>query len=339
MLRDENGRVEGGIEKAGIVTIHGNLSHRHAAIRRAVTPLPGSRPHDHFKSLNIPGDCDGLTLLAALGHMVGNVSAAEWQMEFARGRVVSREQKPVAATQIVRAGQRYRHLFPNVTEPEVNGAVEILHEDEALIVVNKPAPLPMHAGGRFHYNTLQYILNAAYHPQEPHPAHRLDANTTGLVLVARTRSFAGRLQSQFAQGQVEKTYLVRVPGRMPADDFHCDAPISNGSGEGCSRTIDLRNGLAARTEFRVLRRFADGTNLLEARPLTGRTNQIRVHLWHLGFPVCGDAIYLPGRKLGHTQTLAVGDPPLCLHAARVRFFHPLSLEPVEFNAPLPAWTK
>ena len=77
-----------------------------------------------------------------------------------------------------------------MTEPAVNGAVEILHEDEALIVVNKPAPLPMHAGGRFHLNTLQHILNAAYHPQTPHPAHRLDANTTGLVLVARTRAFA-----------------------------------------------------------------------------------------------------------------------------------------------------
>jgi RluA family pseudouridine synthase len=331
--------VDGGIETAEDVTVHGDLSRRHAAIRRAVTPLPGSRPRDHFKSLNIPGDCDGLTLLAALGRMVGNVSVAGWQAEFARGRVVSREQKPVAAAQIVRAGQHYRHLFPDVTEPEVNGAVEILHEDETLVVVNKPAPLPMHAGGRFYRNTLQHILNAAYHPQEPHPAHRLDANTTGLVLVARTRPFSRRLQSQFAQGRVEKTYLVRVPGRLPADEFHCDAPISTGSGKGCSRTIDLKNGLAARTEFRVVRRLADGTNLLEARPLTGRTNQIRVHLWHLGFPVCGDALYLPGQNLGRTQTLAVGDPPLCLHAARVRFVHPSTQEPVEFNAPLPAWAK
>jgi len=315
------------------------LARRHEAIRRAVTPLPGSQPRNHFKPLNIPGDCDGLTLLAALGRMVGNMPVAEWQAEFARGRVVDLAQEPVAATQIVRAGQRYQHLFPNVTEPEVNGAVEILHEDEALIVVNKPAPLPMHAGGRFYLNTLQYILNAAYHPQTPHPAHRLDANTTGLVLVARTRQFASQLQSQFAQGRVEKTYLVRVQGQLPADEFHCDAPISANAGEQCSRTVDLENGLAARTEFRALQRFADGTNLLEARPLTGRTNQIRVHLWHLGLPVCGDAIYLAGHQLGRTQTLAVGDPPLCLHAARVKFLHPLSLEPIEFTAPLPAWAK
>jgi len=315
------------------------LARRHAAICRAVTPLPGSQPRDHFKPLDIPGECDGLNLLAALQRIVGNVSAAGWLAEIAGGRVVNLSGVPVAATQMVRAGQRYRHLFPGVTEPEVNGAVEILHEDEVLIVVNKPAPLPMHAGGRFYQNTLQYILNQAYHPQVPRPAHRLDANTTGLVLVARARLYAGRLQAQFAQGRVEKTYLVRVPGPLPANDFYCDAPISAGAGAGCSRIIDLEKGLAARTEFRVLRRFADGTNLLEARPLTGRTNQIRVHLWHLGFPVCGDGIYLPGRKLGRTQTLAPGDPPLCLHAAEVRFLHPMSLEPIEFTAPVPVWAK
>jgi len=253
--------------------------------------------------------------------------------------VVTWELKPATATQIVRAGQRYRHLFPQITEPEVNSDVEILHEDEALIVVNKPAPLPMHAGGRFHLNTLQHILNAAYHPQTPYPAHRLDANTTGLVLAARTRSLAADLQSQFAQGRVEKTYLVRVPGAPREDHFHCTAAISADAGEGCSRSVDLENGLSARTEFRVRGRFADGTTLLEARPLTGRTNQIRVHLWHLGFPVCGDPLYLPSRKLGRTQTLAAGAPPLCLHAAQARFLHPLSRESVEFNAPLPAWAK
>ena len=315
------------------------MAGRHAAIRCAVTPLPGSQPRDHFKPLNIPGDCDGLTFLAALGRMVGNVPAAEWQVEFARGRVVNRSQEPILATQIVRAGQRYQHLFPKVTEPEVNGAIEILYEDEALIVVNKPAPLPMHAGGRFYRNTLQHILNTAYHPQQPRPAHRLDANTTGLVLVGRTRLVAGKLQKQFAQGQVEKAYLVRVQGQLLKDDFHCAAPISAGAAEQCSRTVDQHNGLAARTEFRVLRRFADGTTLLEARPLTGRTNQIRVHLWHLGFPASGDPMYLPGKQLGRTQTLAIGDPPLCLQAARVRFFHPCNLDPVEFNAPRPAWAQ
>ena len=77
---------------------------------------------------------------------------------------------------------------------------------------------------------------------------------------------------------------------------------------------------------------------MEARPLTGRTNQIRVHLWHLGLPVCGDPVYLPGNTLGDTQTLSLSDPPLCLHAWRIAFLHPLTQEPVEFTAPPPSWT-
>jgi RluA family pseudouridine synthase len=316
-----------------------DMAARHAAIRQAVTPLPGSQPRDHFKALNIPGHCDGLTLLAALERIVPSLPRAGWQKEFALGRIVGMDHTPLISTQIVRAGQCYVHLFPNVIEPDVNGNVEILHEDEAVIVINKPAPLPMHAGGRFFLNTLQHILNVAYHPETPHPAHRLDANTTGLVLVAHTPAFAAHLQSQFAQGRVEKKYLARIAGEVPGEDFCCDAPISADAGERCSRTVDLENGQPARTEFRVLRRFADGASLLEARPLTGRTNQIRVHLWHLGFPVCGDPTYLPGGKLGRMQTLALADPPLCLHASCVKFLHPLSRQPVLFDAPIPIWAR
>jgi UPF0176 protein len=315
-----------------------NIVRRQQAIHQAVTPLPGSRPYNNYRPFNVPESCDGRTLLEALCRVVKNVSAEQWETECARGLLLNSKNEAVAATHVVRAGERYRHFFPNTTEPDVNGAVEILHEDEALIVLNKPAPLPMHAGGRFYRNTLQYLLNRVYHPQKPHPAHRLDANTTGVVLVTRTRHFAGKLQPQFAAGQVKKLYLVRVQGHPPEDVFQCDAPISAEAGELGSRIVDEKAGLVARTEFRVRRRCADGTTLLEVRPLTGRTNQIRIHLWHLGFPVCGDAVYLAGKKIGDTQTLAVSDPPLCLHAWRIKFIHPLTQRPVEFVAPPPAWS-
>ncbi|HEY5298282.1 MAG TPA: sulfurtransferase [Verrucomicrobiae bacterium] len=314
-----------------------NLAQRHEAILRAITPLPGSQPRDNFKPVNVPEDCDGKTLLHTLCRIVSHVPTSYWEAECARGLLVNLKREAIAATQIVRAGERYLHRFPNVTEPDVNGRVEILHEDEALIVLNKPAPLPMHAGGRFYRNTLQHILNEVYHPQKPRPAHRLDANTTGVVLVTHTRHFAGKLQPQFARGEVEKNYLVRVQGEPPENVFSCNAPISDRAGEIGSRTVDFENGLEARTEFRVRQKNSDGTTLLEARPLTGRTNQIRIHLWHLGFPVCGDLAYLAGKKLGDTQTLGIGDPPLCLHAWKIKFTHPLMGRRVEFAAPLPAW--
>ena len=227
-----------------ILNMAAEIAERHEAIRRVTTPLPGSQPRENYKPINVPQDCDGATMLAALGCMVKQLPQAYWEEECARGLVVNLEREPMASTQIVRAGERYRHLFPNVTEPDVNGRIEILHEDEALIVVNKPAPLPMHAGGRFYRNTLHHILGVAYHPQKLYAAHRLDANTTGIVLITRSSHFAGRLQPQFARGKVEKLYLVRVQGQPTEDVFSCDAPISARSGELCSRTVDESNALA-----------------------------------------------------------------------------------------------
>ncbi|MDB6027517.1 MAG: rluA [Verrucomicrobiales bacterium] len=314
-----------------------NIARRHEAIRPLITPLPGSQPYDNFKPVSIPPDCDGGTLVQALCRIVKHVPAEEWEAECARGLLLNNDREIVTGSQIVRTGEYYLHKFPNIVEPDVNGNVEILHEDEALIVLNKPAPLPMHAGGRFHRNTLQYILDRIYHPQKPRPAHRLDANTTGVLLITRTRYFASKLQPQFATGNIQKVYLVRVQGQPVEDTFSCDAPISVESGELGSRKVDVEEGLPARTEFRVVRRDADGTALLEARPLTGRTNQIRVHLWHLGFPICGDAAYLSGGKMGGTQTLHPTDPQLCLHAWRISFNHPLTKKRVEFCAPPPAW--
>jgi len=314
-----------------------NIAQRHDAIARAISPLPGSVPYDNYKPVNVPSDCDRKTLLEVLCRICSHISADHWETECARGLVLDMDERPVAADKIVRAGERYRHKFPNITEPDVNGRVEILHEDEALIVINKPAPLPMHSNGRFYRNTLQYILNTVYHPQKPHPAHRLDANTTGVVLITRTRHFAGKLQPQFERGEVKKLYLVRVQGRPAAETFFCDAPIAGESGLLGSRAVDTENGLAARTEFRVLKPLADGSTLLEARPLTGRTNQIRLHCAHLGFPVVGDPVYRTGGKLGDIQTLGVDDPPLCLHAWKISFMHPQTKMSKSFTAPPPSW--
>jgi RluA family pseudouridine synthase len=313
------------------------LAQRHAAIRRATQPLPGSQPYDNHRPVTVSQPWDGFTLLDFLGTVFDHVPLSEWQALCEQGRLLNAAYQPVTAQQRVQAGERYLHLLPGISEPEVNPHIQLLYEDEAIIVLDKPAPLPLHPSGRFNRNTLQQILKTVYHPQKPRPVHRLDANTTGVMVWARTHHFAGQLQPQFAQGTVEKVYLARVHGHPPQEQFISEAPISSEPGALGTRTIDEK-GLPARTEFWVRQRDPDGTTLLEARPLTGRTNQIRVHLWQLGWPICGDQVYLPDQKLGTTQTLAPQDPPLCLHAWRLTFTHPLSRERFIFKAPPPAWS-
>lgn len=314
-----------------------SLAQRQAQLRELTTPLPGSVPRDNFRPLSVSRRWDGLTLLAALGHAMTHLTPEYWVSEFANGNMFDSAHRPVDAARIVRAGERYLHRAPQQVEPAVNFDLQFLYEDEVLLVLNKPAPLPMHAGGRFNRNTLQYVLEEIYRPQKPRPAHRLDANTTGVLVIARTRHFAGQLQPLFAAGAVRKRYLVRVTGHPPDDGFACDAPVGTEAGERGTRAVDVENGSPACTEFEVLERNSDGSSLLLARPLTGRTNQIRIHCAHLGYPVCGDQAYRGGDSAVLAQTASPGDPPLCLHAWEIAFRHPVTGQDLRFSAPAPDW--
>ncbi len=313
------------------------LAEHQAELERVTSPLPGSEPYVNRRPLDVAARFDQMTLLDFLCGILPHVPREEWLATCDAGRMIDPFGKAAPADRTVRAGERYWHVLPGTREPEVATDVRLLYEDNAILVMHKPAPLPLHPSGRFNRNTLQYFLHLVYRPARPRPAHRLDANTSGLVVFARTRHFAGLVQSQFARGEVEKFYLARVQGHPVVDEFVCDLPISNVAGDVGSRTVDEEEGLEARTEFRVLNRFADGTSLLEVRPLTGRTNQIRVHLWQLDLPICGEQTYLPGRQLGTTQTHAVGDPPLCLQAQRLAFVHPLTKERMVFETTQPPW--
>ncbi len=308
-----------------------------AAISKATNPLPGSVPFENRRPVNVPAAYDGYELLDALTAIFPQISREEWEARCDAGRFVNYGGTVRGKTHVVRGGERVVQIFPPDVEPPVSADIRVLHEDEAILLVHKPAPLPMHASGRFHRNTLQYILNEAYAPKYPRPVHRLDSNTTGLVLFARTRHFSRVLQRQFIEGTVDKRYLVRAQGHPGQDVFFSESAISSEPDVMGTRTIDEENGLASRTDFTVIQRCADGTSLLEAKLGTGRTNQIRLHLWELGMPVVGDPAYLPDRKIGDTQTLTPDDAPLQLHAWKLTFRHPLSGEVMAFETERPQW--
>ena len=180
-----------------------NLAARHAALRRLTTPLPGREAYDIRRPVKIPAACDGLPLLDALARIFPHVACAEWQAMCESGRFLHELGWPASADATVRAGERYVRLLPGTAEPEVNADIRILHEDEAVIVVHKPAPLPMHPGGGFQRHTLRHFISALYAPESPRPLHHLAAETSGVVVFARTRHFAALLQPQFARGAAE----------------------------------------------------------------------------------------------------------------------------------------
>ncbi|MFM7059502.1 MAG: RluA family pseudouridine synthase [Planctomycetota bacterium] len=245
------------------------------------------------------------------------------------------EPLPLNPLRTVREGERFDQLETHHVEPAVNAAIELLFEDDELIVLNKPAPLPVHPCGRFNRNTLRHILNIAWFPERPHIVHRLDAATSGVLLLCRRKRTARLISGQFERREVRKTYLARVIGHPTDDVFSCHLPIARDvSAEGLH--LPDADGLEASTEFQTLARFPDGTSLLRAFPLTGRTQQIRVHLWSLGLPVVGDPAWLPEHRTAPNATPEISAAPLHLHAESLQLLGPAGT-PLAFTAPAPPW--
>jgi RluA family pseudouridine synthase len=267
-----------------------------------------------------------------------HIPKENWKQEIEQGLFETEGGRKLTSEEKVKAGERLFHVLPKAAEPAVSPEIKIIHEDEAIIGVYKPAPLPVIASGRFQRNTLQFLLNEVYKPQFPRPVHRLDANTSGINIFAKTKTFAAFLHKQFEEKTVQKKYLVKVHGFPLETEFVCIEPIASEPTDVGARILDPQ-GLEAETHFRVLKRFDENSALLEARPITGRTNQIRVHLWALGFPVWGDPLYLKKKKLGKIQTLGVNDPPMCLHAWEITLCHPLTKKSFRLQTEMPQWAK
>ena len=156
------------------------------------------------------------------------------------------------------------------------------------------------------------------------------------MVLSRTQRVARQLQPQFEARRVKKRYLALIAGEPPRDEFVCREPISRRAGEGGSRRV-CQDGLPAETHFQVLDRHGDGHCLVEAQPLTGRTHQIRIHLWHMGCPIVGDPLYLPNGQLQSADDPAADSsapPPraMCLHAWKLDLTHPLTGQPLRLRA-------
>ena len=285
------------------------------------------------------------------------------------------------ASEPLKAGYRLRDQERVWIEPEPPPPLraypeaiplEILFEDDDVVAINKPAGMVVHLGAGVRSGTL---VNALLHhlrslsqvggALRPGIVHRLDRNTSGVLLVAKNDFAHRELAAQFAGRTVEKHYLALVHGTVAAEQGEIAAPISRDRLRRTRMTTRRREGRAARSRYRVLRRFPDFT-LLEVQIHTGRTHQVRVHLSSLGHPVVGDTLYgAPGKlpadlfkassgasvaqglaakqeRSGQRKRAEPGTseqfptlPRNFLHAARIRFRHPRTGQWIEVRAPLP----
>lgn len=254
--------------------------------------------------------------------------------------------RSLSAAHRVRLAETIAVYRPRWDEPPAPREVTVLHADPDVIAVDKPSGLPVHPTARYHDNTLTAVLKEKFPGERVVLAHRLDRETSGVLLLARTPDAERHLKRAFATRTVHKTYQAIVYGHPPEDHFVSDAPLALHGGEVsvkmCVRPVS-KGGAPSRTRFDVLERL-DGYSRVACSPETGRQHQIRVHLAALGHPIVGDKLYTHGdsvflRALDHPD-----DPELlsllqlprhALHAWTIHFDHPRDNRLLTLTAPLP----
>jgi 23S rRNA pseudouridine1911/1915/1917 synthase len=211
----------------------------------------------------------------------------------------------------------------------------ILYQDEDLIVVDKPIGLVVHPGANIDEGTLVqgllYLkcpLSQGSSPERPGVVHRLDKETSGVIVLAKNDEAQQSLMDQFQEREVKKTYLALVHGRFEESSGRIEADLGRDLRHAPHRKIRLHGGKSAITEFEVLKEIED-LSLLLVKPITGRTHQIRIHLAAIDHWVVGDSIY------GKKRLDPAGTSRMMLHAWKIKFTHPRTGVSLEFTGPLP----
>ncbi|MBA52768.1 MAG: RNA pseudouridine synthase [Acidimicrobiaceae bacterium] len=289
----------------------------------------------------IPNALDGERVDRVAALMTG-LSRSAIASLISDGKVTRNEERVVDGSGRVTEGDYVAVEMPVEEEltkaltPDESVEFEVVHEDEALIVVNKPIGLVVHPGAGRNDSTLAHGLLARYPEvaevgavERPGIVHRLDRDTSGLLICARTNEALTYLSEALSSRQIHRSYLTMVAGCPEAPTGTIEAPIGR-SRRSRTRMTVTEDGREARTHYEVLETWQhpDPASLLRCTLDTGRTHQIRVHLRAINSPVLGDSTY------GKKDPFGVGRP--LLHAAEISFLHPVSAEQMHFTSEPPA---
>lgn len=274
----------------------------------------------------------GQGLLDYLSRRYPHSTKEEWAGRIGQGLVLL-DGVAAAGDPLLRAGQQLVWQRPPWIEPDAPLHCEIIHQDDELLAVAKPAGLPTLPGANFYEHSLLRLVQRQV-PQAV-PLHRLGRWTSGLVLCACTESARRELLCQWSRHQVAKRYRALVAGQPPWERLVIEQPIGPvphpllGSLHAASP-----DGKAARSEVTVLERRAEGC-LCDVAIDTGRPHQIRIHMAWAGFPLLGDPLYLPGGVPSPDSRALPGDPGYLLHSAELGFRHPRDGRLLRLVAPAP----
>ncbi|TDJ67709.1 MAG: RluA family pseudouridine synthase [Planctomycetota bacterium] len=307
-------------------------------------------PSDPRERFLVPQELDGARLDVVLARHVRDRSRTRLQSLVREGLVTVDDVPVTRPNTAVAAGSRIALDLPEPRAPAapVAGAgerapLDVLYEDEALIVVDKPAGLVVHRNDRYPAATLADMAVAQFGElpsiqgeHRPGIAHRLDRLTSGVLLLGRTTEALEAIKAQFQARTVAKTYLALVHGDPRFDSDWIETSIGpSADGRGRFKVVPEGEGRAASTYYEVRERF-HGFAYVELRPRTGRTHQLRVHLHSIGLPIVGDWTYKHAGAL--KVPLPAEAPPMdrqALHAHRIELDHPVTGKRVSFESPLP----
>ncbi len=295
-------------------------------------------------SSQVPKGVQDQPIVAYLAERFTYLPAEAWRQMVLNGRTWRNDLLCHEET-LVQAGDRITCELPDFPAPEVNLDYELVYEDPWLLGINKPPNLRVHSQGKF--VTANLIYHLRHQRQPPYPeaqlVHRLDANTSGVMVVARRPEVQQALGTQFAAGEVEKVYLAVVAGVPNPPVGVIDLPLGKAFGSPWRhKQAVVAGGKMAVTSYKTIATYQPGYALLELRPRTGRTHQLRVHLAAAGHPIVGDALYTMGDaafmrwlKDPRPTPEMQGMTRHALHAQEVRFAHPVSGEACVVTASFP----